>query len=750
MPDFDRPAFNRTIHQIKDVVRDRYSITDILGKGGVAITYRAIDLETKSSVAIKVISLRQLENWKQIELFQREAEVLAQLNHPAIPRYIDYFTLETATDKAFYLVQELAPGKSLSQLVESGWRTNEAPLKDTASHKVKDIARQVLYILIYLHSLDPPVVHRDIKPNNLIRSDDGKIYLVDFGAVQNTYYDTSMQGSTVVGTYGYMAPEQFRGKALPATDLYSLGATLLYLLTHKSPADLPQNTLKLDFRNSVDISPSFADWLDKILEPNLEDRFSTADFAFAELIIDRNKSAIAEKKKQPKLIASLGMGILALGLVTSTVYYKWFFPSRLGFYPNEICSADLITIKKYLSEGGKANIVLNERIKERKPILNCIINSSNIELEEKQKIANLLIDKGLDVNQKDKNNTTPLLLAAKDREYMWLLKLLLKNNADPNIKNNRQETPLLVTRDEEAVKLLVEHGAEVNVRDKSGNTPLLINAKHGETVELLVDRGAAVNVQDEEGNTPLLINARDGEVDIVELLLENSADPSIRNNLNETPLLAASNVEKVKLLVEHGADVDAKDIEGNTSLLINASNGKKDTVEFLLKNGADFSIKNNSNQAPLAVTRSVKIAKLLVEHGVDVNAQFEEEDIALHLYIALTSGDTELFEFLINQGVDINTKRNSGYTVLLYAMGGGEIDKIEFLIERGADINVADENGETPLLKAVLYGDRELVQYLIDRGADTRYLNYQFIKNNYDLDDAELKEIKYFLETNQF
>lgn len=412
MPDFDRPAFNRKIHQIKDVVRDRYTITDILGKGGVAITYRAIDLETKS-LAIKVISLRQLENWKQIELFQREAKVLAQLNHPAIPRYIDYFTLETATDKAFYLVQELAPGKSLSQLVESGWRTNEA--------EVKDIARQVLYILIYLHSLDPPVVHRDVKPKNLIRNDEGKIYLVDFGAVQNTYYDTSMQGSTVVGTYGYMAPEQFRGKALPATDLYSLGATLLYLLTHKSPADFPQNTLKLNFRNSVDISPSFADWLDKILEPNLEDRFSRADFAFAELIIDRSKSAIAKKRKQPKLIASLGMGILALGLVTSTVYYKWFFPSRLGFYPNEICSADLITIKKYLSEGGKANIVLNERIKERKPILNCIINSSNIELEEKQKIANLLLEKGLDVNQKDKNNTTPLLLAAKHQEYIAIL-----------------------------------------------------------------------------------------------------------------------------------------------------------------------------------------------------------------------------------------------------------------------------------------------------------------------------------------
>ncbi len=238
-------------YQSGENIKDQYRITDLLGQGSVAITYSAISLETESPVAIKVISLKQLQDWKQIELFQREAEVLAKLDHPAIPNYIDYFTLETEKDKAFYIVQQQAPGKSLAQLVANGWRTNEK--------EVKNIAKQILEILIYLHSLDPPVIHRDIKPNNLIRSDQGKIYLVDFGAVQNTYYNTLMQGSTVVGTYGYMAPEQFRGKALPATDLYSLGATLLYLLTHRSPAELPQDTLKLDFRNYVDISESFAD-----------------------------------------------------------------------------------------------------------------------------------------------------------------------------------------------------------------------------------------------------------------------------------------------------------------------------------------------------------------------------------------------------------------------------------------------------------------------------------------------------------
>ncbi len=176
-------------YQSGDIINDKYRITDILGKGGVAITYSAIDLGTESNVAIKVISLKQLQDWKQIELFQREAEVLAKLDHPAIPNYIDYFTLETENDKAFYIVQQLAPGKSLAQLVENGWRTTEK--------EVKNIAQQILEILIYLHSLDPLVIHRDIKPNNLIRSHKGKIYLVDFGAVQNTYYNTLMQGSTV-------------------------------------------------------------------------------------------------------------------------------------------------------------------------------------------------------------------------------------------------------------------------------------------------------------------------------------------------------------------------------------------------------------------------------------------------------------------------------------------------------------------------------------------------------------------------
>ncbi|MBD1921010.1 hypothetical protein H6F77_07900 [Microcoleus sp. FACHB-831] len=127
------------------------------------------------------------------------------------------------------------------------------------------------------------------------------LFLVDFGAVQDTYHNTVTGGSTVVGTYGYMAPEQFRGQAVLSTDLYGLATTLLFLLTRKSPAELPQRKLKIDFRSHVSVSKDFADWLEKMLEPVMEDRFPSANAALAVL---RGEETLAtystQKLRQPK------------------------------------------------------------------------------------------------------------------------------------------------------------------------------------------------------------------------------------------------------------------------------------------------------------------------------------------------------------------------------------------------------------------------------------------------------------------
>lgn len=138
-------------------------------------------------------------------------------------------------------------------------------------------------ILIYLHSLPSSVIHRDIKPRNLIRQDNQQIVLVDFGAVQVNLHGSETYGSTVVGTYGYMAPEQFRGKATQATDLYGLAGTLLFLLTGRPPTALPEHHFKIDFRDVIEVSAAFANWLEMMLAPMPEDRFASAAEALAVL-----------------------------------------------------------------------------------------------------------------------------------------------------------------------------------------------------------------------------------------------------------------------------------------------------------------------------------------------------------------------------------------------------------------------------------------------------------------------------------
>lgn len=267
-----------TIETVKpmDIIHSRYKILETLGQGGVGTTYKAEDLHTQQYVALKVVSLRQTSDWKTLDLFEREVKVLKQLNHPAIPRYIDSFEIDTQDDRLFCIVQALAPGKTLAQWIQKGWRPDE----DTT----KAIAFQLLDILVYLQTFLPPILHRDIKPQNILRDREGNIYLVDFGAVQDTYRQTVAGGSTVVGTLGYMAPEQFRGKATCATDLYALGTTLLYLLTGKDPNQLQtSDDLQLQIPPNLRISAEFSRWLKRCIEAAEEDRFNSAALALSAL-----------------------------------------------------------------------------------------------------------------------------------------------------------------------------------------------------------------------------------------------------------------------------------------------------------------------------------------------------------------------------------------------------------------------------------------------------------------------------------
>lgn len=311
----------KPLHIPGETIGDRYQVITTLGEGGMGTTYAAVDLINSQQVALKVVSLRQASDWKVLELFEREAKVLASLNHDFIPQYLDYFELETEDDKRFYLVQELVTGKSLATLVVKGWHATEK--------EVKNIALQLLDILIYLHSLTPPVIHRDIKPQNIIRREDGKVYLVDFGAVQDIYRNTVSLGQTFVGTLGYMSLEQLRGNVTPASDLYSLGGTLLFLLTHRSPTDLPQKGMRIDFSHKVNVSDRFKAWLKKILEPIVEDRFQSAKDARQALQDESSVSPLTPVFNRPlgsKIIFTKQPQSLKFKIPVGLHHPRYFFP----------------------------------------------------------------------------------------------------------------------------------------------------------------------------------------------------------------------------------------------------------------------------------------------------------------------------------------------------------------------------------------------------------------------------------------
>jgi serine/threonine protein kinase len=273
---------------IGQVLNGRYQIQQQLGEGAVRRTFLAQDSQTQNLVVVKLLSFSHSFTWDDLKLFEREAETLKHLSHPAIPSYLDYFDVDSPIGKGFALVQSYVPGKSLQELLKAGRTFSEA--------QTIQIAKDLLGILVYLHNRQPLVIHRDIKPSNILLDQDDRVYLVDFGSVQNR---VTKQGSTitVVGTYGYMPPEQFGGRTIPASDLYALGATLINLVTGQNPADLPQKESRIFFEQSVNLSPKFSDWLKWMTEPNVDLRLDSASKALQALEKLQNKgNAISTAK----------------------------------------------------------------------------------------------------------------------------------------------------------------------------------------------------------------------------------------------------------------------------------------------------------------------------------------------------------------------------------------------------------------------------------------------------------------------
>ena len=281
-----------------DILNGIYQVQRRLSKRGGRETLLAWDLQRQQSVIIKLLKFGLDSEWSDFKLFEREAQTLKNLDHSAIPNYLDYFELDISDAQGFALVQEYIDAPSLETSMQNG--------RNFSQSDIEQIAKAMLNILLYLHQRQPSIFHRDIKPSNILLSDRsgnnvGRVYLVDFGAVKNIAV-TEGGTITVVGTYGYMPPEQFGGKTNFASDLYSLGATLIYLATGRHPTDLPSKDGRIEFKTAVTLQPAFVDWLYKMTEPSCDRCFNSAAEALAALEnpISLAKQPETEIIKQPK------------------------------------------------------------------------------------------------------------------------------------------------------------------------------------------------------------------------------------------------------------------------------------------------------------------------------------------------------------------------------------------------------------------------------------------------------------------
>jgi serine/threonine protein kinase len=487
-----------------------YEIIDILGEGASGITYRASQIQTQQQVALKALSLARIDDWKSLELFEREARVLSAIDREGIPKYIDYFHAdvdgdspgETLCQRYFYIVQELAPGKTLQEWMRAGKRLTES--------EVTAIAIQILEHLIYLHRQQPPIVHRDLKPSNILRTEDGKVYLVDFGAVRQAYHDTFMRGSTVVGTFGYMAPEQFRGQAFPTTDLYGLGATILSLLTHRSPAEIPLDGLRLNFRDRIQVSPHFADWLERMLEPDVSKRFSSAIQALSTLKHPPKspKFKLGFSKFERIALSGCGaMGFLLLFMVFDR--YKFYCLNAIGFTSTEPLvamskHADLNTIRNYLDRGFNVNTV--DRYHH-----NLIYYAIH---HNEPKIIELAIERGADISDsfnlsdEDKkaieraetyNSKRDKSLDLVERTQLLLQARRISSNRINNILKYA-----VIKNEIKITKHLLANGIKAHGWiDKTTLLHIATLHKDGEIVTALLDNGIDPNLPDQRNCTPL-------------------------------------------------------------------------------------------------------------------------------------------------------------------------------------------------------------------------------------------------------
>jgi eukaryotic-like serine/threonine-protein kinase len=311
------------------ILNGRYEIVRKIGGGGMGAVYLASDRNLGGVLrAVKEMVQSHIEESQQdkaVNDFKRESLLLTSLEHPSIPTIYDYFFDER--ENRFYLVMKYISGGDLAG------RLRSAPENRLDEKTITEWAIQVADVLDYLHSREPPIVYRDLKPSNvMIDGNSGRVMLIDFG-IARWVSAKEEKGVTAVGTMGYAPPELFSGNVEPRSDIYSLGSTMFHLLTGADPQNSP--LLIFDFSKNPrprQINSMLSDQIEQILlhsvEYDADKRFANAA-ELREVLINH-----LENIRTGKLTFGVGDGISAVGFVSGQMVF-------CGFCGQKIVASDM-------------------------------------------------------------------------------------------------------------------------------------------------------------------------------------------------------------------------------------------------------------------------------------------------------------------------------------------------------------------------------------------------------------------------
>jgi len=513
----------------------RYEVLSEIKSGAMGCVYKAMDTRLDNIVALKkmISSLTDPEEIRFAEQsFRQEAKLLSRLHHGGLPKVTDYFTSrdEKTGLNCYYLAMTFIEGKDLETVIA------ERKKRPFPIEAALDYFYQILEILRYLHSQPEPVIYRDLKPSNIIISDE-KIFLVDFGLASIA---SAQEEGIVSGTAGYISPEQLKGFADPRSDLYSLGVLMHFLLTGMDP----QESQSFTFDSPRKLNRNIPEGLDSIImslvNPIPDCRPQSAELVI-QLIEHSTEKADSKSSSVEEVLDSHQKK-------TSRDYTDIFEAIR---------KSDMEAVREFIYMGTD----VNARDRDGWATLHRIIESCNKELTD------VLISRGADINAKTNFGWTPLHLAViYDQDD--ISESLLIEGADIDAQDDDGWTPLHWAANQgnrELVDFLIRWRAKINLTDRDGWAPLhwAVFRSNTEMAASLISAKARTDLTFPDGSSFLHKAVSGGSRGMTELLLSSGADINARNvrNYNRTPFHGADRNDRdfLAFLISKGADIFIED-----------------------------------------------------------------------------------------------------------------------------------------------------------------------------------------------